>query len=383
MFYRSTRDSSIKLSSKQAIAKGISDEGGLFVPYSFPKYSSATLNEMKSLDYIDRAKIILKDFLTDFSEDELMDCLTKAYANDKFDIDNLAPLVQMRVNKNIYILELWHGPTSAFKDMALQILPHLLKKSFSEVYKNKEAIVLVATSGDTGKAALEGFKNVPRTKICVFYPEEGVSDMQRLQMVTTEGNNTYVAAIKGNFDDAQTAVKQVFTDAECNKKINESGYVFSSANSINFGRLAPQIVYYIYGYVRGVFINENIVDINTVGKGNIVNAFYLTCVFYVCEVNGYLNVTLLYLIYIAALAVKTQGNGLVGLVGNDKLAVGKNILFSEIGYGDTGYGAFDIHVFNVIYVDPKKDGYKAGYGDKEPSARYKFIDCFPCHFSSP
>lgn len=281
MFYRSTRDSSIKLSSKQAVAKGISDEGGLFVPYSFPKYSSETLNEMKSLGYIDRAKIILKDFLTDFSEDELMDCLTKAYANDKFDLDNPAPLVKMRVNKNIYILELWHGPTSAFKDMALQILPHLLKKSFSEVYKNKEAIVLVATSGDTGKAALEGFKNLAGTRVIVFYPEDGVSQMQKIQMNTQTGNNVLVCGVNGNFDDTQSAIKNIFTSVEVKHLLEKNNMIFSSANSINLGRLLPQIVYYFSAYcdimntgkIGCVGEKVNIV-VPTGNFGNILAAFY-------------------------------------------------------------------------------------------------------------
>lgn len=281
MLYKSTRDSSIKLTSKQAIAKGISDEGGLFVPYSFPTYSYENLNEMKSLDYINRAKIILKDFLTDFSEDELMNCLAKAYVGDKFDLGNQAPFVQQSVDKNVYILELWHGPTCAFKDMALQILPHLLSKSFCEVYKNKEVIVLVATSGDTGKAALEGFKNLGGTRVIVFYPENGVSPIQKIQMNTQTGNNVLVCGVKGNFDDTQSAIKNIFTSVEIKHLLKKNNMVFSSANSINLGRLLPQIVYYFSVYCDLIstgkisFAGEKVnIVVPTGNFGNILAAFY-------------------------------------------------------------------------------------------------------------
>lgn len=282
MKYKSTRDSSISLNSKYAIAKGISEEGGLYVPCSFPKYSHENLDKMKMLNYKSRAKFILKDFLTDFSDAELIDCIESAYSGEKFDLDNPAPVfLGQNSNKNVYILELWHGPTLAFKDIALQILPHLLTKSFSEVYKGKRAIIPVATSGDTGKAAMEGFKNVDGTDVIVFYPEDGVSFIQKKQMLTQEGKNVFVCGVKGNFDDVQSAIKNIFTNKTVNKALSNKGMIFSSANSINLARLLPQIVYYFSAYCDLMnngkinFEGEKVnIVVPTGNFGNILAAYY-------------------------------------------------------------------------------------------------------------
>lgn len=246
MLYTSTRDKSIRVTASEAIARGISDEGGLFVPVDLPKFSINKITSMVSMSYIDRAKTVLKEFLTDFTEDELDYCVNGAYSAEKFSSPKIAPTVNIDGNKNI--LELWHGPTCAFKDMALQLLPYLMTVSAKKTADGKTIVILVATSGDTGKAALEGFKNVDNTKILVFYPVDGVSPMQKLQMTTQEGENVAVCAIKGNFDDAQSAVKSIFTDAGIKKQLAEKNMMFSSANSINWGRLVPQIVYYFSAY---------------------------------------------------------------------------------------------------------------------------------------
>lgn len=242
MLYTSTRDKSIKVSAAQAIAQGISEEGGLFVPCELPKFSIDKISSMTSMSYIERAKTVLKEFLTDFTAEELDYCVSGAYAAEKFSSPAIAPTVNIDGNKNI--LELWHGPTCAFKDMALQLLPYLMTVSAHKTADGKTIVILVATSGDTGKAALEGFKDVDKTKILVFYPEDGVSPMQKLQMLTQEGGNVSVCAIKGNFDDAQSAVKSIFTNNEIKNKLAKKNMMFSSANSINWGRLVPQIVYY-------------------------------------------------------------------------------------------------------------------------------------------
>lgn len=282
MKYKSTRDKFVNVTSKQAIAKGISEDGGLFVPYNFPKYSYDDLNKMKGLSYKYKAKFILKDFLTDFGDYELMDCIENAYSGEKFDFGNPAPIsLKQNADRNIYMLELWHGPTSAFKDIALQLLPHILTKSFSEVYKGKEAIIPVATSGDTGKAAMEGFKDVEGTKVIVFYPEGGVSPTQKMQMVTQEGRNIFVCGVRGNFDDAQSAIKDIFTNTKINQALNDRKMMFSSANSINLGRLLPQIVYYFSAYCDLMNAGEidcegekvNIV-VPTGNFGNILAAYY-------------------------------------------------------------------------------------------------------------
>lgn len=246
MLYTSTRDNSIRVTASQAIAQGISEEGGLFVPCELPKFGLDKITSMTSLSYIERAKTVLREFLTDFTEEELDYCVNGAYAAEKFSSSKIAPVVNVHGNENI--LELWHGPTCAFKDMALQLLPYLMTVSAKKTADGKTIVILVATSGDTGKAALEGFKNVENTKILVFYPVDGVSPMQKLQMTTQEGENVAVCAINGNFDDAQSAVKSIFTNDEIKAQLAEKNMMFSSANSINWGRLVPQIVYYFSAY---------------------------------------------------------------------------------------------------------------------------------------
>lgn len=267
MLYTSTRNNTETVSSAQAIAQGISSEGGLFVPESFPQYDMVTFEELLKLDYNGRAKKVISDYLTDFTEDEISLCVDSAYTKEKFGSENPAPIASFdHDGHELNLLELWHGPTCAFKDMALQILPHLLTCSLSKTADGKEAVILVATSGDTGKAALEGFKDVENTKIIVFYPSDGVSPMQKHQMNTTSGSNVGVCAIRGNFDDAQTGVKKIFTTQEVIDALKENNLMFSSANSINWGRLLPQIVYYISAYCD--MVNEG--KINLGDKINIV-----------------------------------------------------------------------------------------------------------------
>ncbi len=281
MLYNSTQNNGKVVSSAQAIAQGISEDGGLFVPQSFPQFSMDDIKDMLPLSYQDRAKRVFECYLTDFTKDEISDCVEKAYTKEKFDGDNPAPLKTVEYNGNeLNIIELWHGPTCAFKDMALQILPHLLTKSLKKTADGTKAIILVATSGDTGKAALEGFKDVENTEILVFYPENGVSAMQKHQMNTQLGDNVYVCAIKGNFDDAQTGVKKIFTDPANSEVLAENGMMFSSANSINWGRLLPQIVYYVSSYCDMVNCGKisvgdkiNIV-VPTGNFGNILAAYY-------------------------------------------------------------------------------------------------------------
>ena len=281
MLYNSTQNAAEVVSAAQAIAQGISKDGGLFVPQEFPKYSAETFNELLKLDYKGRAKKVFADFLSDFTEEEINDCVENAYTKEKFGSDNPAPLAYAKLNgKELNILELWHGPTCAFKDMALQILPHFLTKSLKKTYDGKDAVILVATSGDTGKAALEGFKDVDHTKIIVFYPVDGVSPMQKHQMNTQEGNNVTVCAIKGNFDDAQTGVKKIFTTPEISAKLEANNMLFSSANSINWGRLLPQIVYYISAYCD--LVNDGKIELGdkinvvvpTGNFGNILASYY-------------------------------------------------------------------------------------------------------------
>ncbi len=280
MLYTSTRDNTIIIESAQAIAGGISADGGLFAPTSMPSLTAEQIREFADKDYLQRAVSVLGNFLTDFTEEELTKCVSGAYVG-KFGSEEIAPVRKISGNRNI--LELWHGPTCAFKDMALQLLPHLLKTSVRKIKDEREIVILVATSGDTGKAALEGFKDVEGTRIIVFYPEEGVSNIQKLQMVTQEGANVGVCAIKGNFDDAQTGVKTIFTSDEIRAKLAENNMVFSSANSINWGRLAPQIVYYISAYadmLKNGTIKEgekvNVV-VPTGNFGNILAAYYAKC----------------------------------------------------------------------------------------------------------
>ncbi len=278
MFYTSTRDNSVKVTASKAIADGISKEGGLYIPESIPVLSQDDIKSLCSASYIERAKKVLGLYLTDFTDEELSYCVEGAYQDGKFASEKVAPVVKLHDNVNI--LELFRGPTCAFKDMALQILPYLLTVSAKKNLKDKEIVILVATSGDTGKAALEGFKDVDGTKILVFYPVDGVSPMQKLQMTTQEGSNVGVCAIEGNFDDAQTGVKSIFTNAEILKRFEENNLVFSSANSINWGRLAPQIVYYVSAYCDmvnsgAVKFGEKInIVVPTGNFGNILAAYF-------------------------------------------------------------------------------------------------------------
>ena len=281
MLYNSTQNSSEVVSAAQAIAQGISKDGGLFVPQELPSYDEETLKALLKEDYRGRAKKIFADFLSDFTEEEIADCVDSAYTAEKFGAENPAPISYCNVDGTaLNILELWHGPTCAFKDMALQILPHFLTKSLKKTNSEKTAVILVATSGDTGKAALEGFKDVEKTEIIVFYPVDGVSPMQKHQMNTQEGKNVTVCAIKGNFDDAQTGVKKIFTTASVNEKLEKNNMLFSSANSINWGRLLPQIVYYVSAYCD--LVNEGKIELGdkinvvvpTGNFGNILAAYF-------------------------------------------------------------------------------------------------------------
>ncbi|MDO5015064.1 MAG: threonine synthase [Clostridia bacterium] len=278
MEYTSTRNSNLRVSSAYAIRNGISSDGGLFVPTTLPKLSDEQIKSFADMSYRERAINILSLFLTDFTKDEIEFAVNNAYTTENFISEEIAPI--QKISNNRYVLELFGGPTCAFKDMALQILPYLMKISSEKVDSDKEIVILTATSGDTGKAALEGFKNVDGTKIFVFYPDTGVSVMQKLQMATQDGNNVQVYGITGNFDDAQTSVKKVFTDNSVKTMLNENGKSFSSANSINWGRLLPQIVYYFSAYsdlVKSgeIEFGEKInVDVPTGNFGNILAAYY-------------------------------------------------------------------------------------------------------------
>ena len=247
MYYYSTRDpkKTKKYTAAEIIKQGLADDGGLFVPESIPSLTEAEVNELCSDSYPVRAAKILSKFLTDYTYEELLDDCTKAYSETSF-VGGAAPLTNIK--DNVYTLELWHGPTAAFKDMALQIMPRLLSRALVKTGEKRTALILVATSGDTGKAALEGYKDIPGIKIMVYYPVDGVSRVQKLQMATQTGDNVGVLAIKGNFDDAQSGVKAIFADGDMAKALNEKGFFLSSANSINWGRLAPQIVYYVSAY---------------------------------------------------------------------------------------------------------------------------------------
>ncbi len=248
MDYISTRGEAPAVSAAVAIRQGLAPDGGLYVPANIPQVSLAQIEDMARLDYQQRASMILSLYLTDYSQAELDQALALAYAEDKF-TPGPAPLVQLnKYNDREYMLELWHGPTAAFKDLALQLLPHLLAGAVAKTAEEATVGIIAATSGDTGKAALEGFRDVAQTAALVFFPESGVSEMQRLQMVTQEGENCHVVAIKGNFDDAQSGVKQLFADQELAQALKEQGIVLSSANSINWGRLVAQIVYYFSAY---------------------------------------------------------------------------------------------------------------------------------------
>ena len=246
MQYISTRDREQQFSASQAIAKGLAEDGGLLTPVYLPKLPRRALEEPKNMSYQQRAVYVMKLFLDEFSVKELTDFANAAYGPEKFDTPAVAPV--RALDGNTYCLELWHGPTCAFKDMALQMLPHLLTASLRKQEEEKTVCILVATSGDTGKGALEGFRDVDHTKILVFYPKDGVSAIQELQMVTQEGANVGVCSVVGNFDDAQTGVKRLFSDEKLREQLARRGYFLSSANSINWGRVLPQIVYYISAY---------------------------------------------------------------------------------------------------------------------------------------
>ncbi|MFZ7102636.1 MAG: threonine synthase [Peptococcaceae bacterium] len=252
--YISTRGNYQKVTAAEAIKMGMVPPGGLFVPESIPRIRESRLAEMVGQEYQEIAKRIISLFLDDYSKSEIDECVTKAYNLDNFDHEDMAPL--HKLDESTYILELWHGPTAAFKDMALQIMPYFLSLAIEKVGSQKEVVILVATSGDTGKAALEGFKDVPGIKIIVFFPYQGVSKVQELQMATTDGDNTYVVAVEGNFDDCQSAVKDIFASTQFKAVLDERGYALSSANSINWGRLLPQIVYYFASYLKLVTDGE-------------------------------------------------------------------------------------------------------------------------------
>ena len=275
LVYRSTRNAQETATASMAILKGLANEGGLFVPDTIPAFDKS-LEELSKMDYREVAYQVMKLMLTDFTEEELRHCINSAY-DSKFDTKEIAPLVH---KAGAYYLELFHGATIAFKDMALSILPYLLTTSAKKNDVKNEIVILTATSGDTGKAALEGFKDVAGTRIIVFYPDNGVSEIQKLQMVTQEGNNVSVAAVKGNFDDAQSGVKKIFTDTDYKNLLDRNQFKLSSANSINWGRLVPQIVYYFSSYAELVKNNEieigdkiNVV-VPTGNFGNILAAYY-------------------------------------------------------------------------------------------------------------
>ena len=274
LLFKSTR-SEQTVTASQAILKGLADDGGLFVPMSIPELD-VTVEQLSKMSYKEVAYEVMKLYLTDFTEDELKHCINSAY-DSKFDTEEIAPLVEA---EGAYFLELFHGATIAFKDMALSILPHLLTTAAKKNNVKNEIVILTATSGDTGKAALAGFADVEGTRIVVFYPKNGVSPIQEKQMVTQKGKNTKVVGIHGNFDDAQTGVKKMFGDKALAEEMDKKGFQFSSANSINIGRLVPQIVYYVYAYTRLLGENkiENGEKINVVvptgNFGNILAAFY-------------------------------------------------------------------------------------------------------------
>lgn len=275
LLYKSTRGGEKGVTASQAILQGLAKDGGLFVPYEIPKLA-LTPEKLAKMSYQETAYEVMKLFLTDFTEEELKHCIKSAY-DDKFDTEVIAPLVKVDQS---YYLELFHGATIAFKDMALSILPHLMTTAAKKNQITREIVILTATSGDTGKAALAGFADVPGTKIIVFYPKDGVSPIQEKQMVTQKGGNTLVVGIKGNFDDAQSGVKAIFGDRGLEEELREAGYQFSSANSINIGRLVPQIVYYVYTWGK-LLENQELTEnepfnvvVPTGNFGNILAAYY-------------------------------------------------------------------------------------------------------------
>ena len=275
LHYKSTRNSNLKATASEAVLKGLAPDGGLFVPERIPKLD-IPMDRLKRMSYQETAYEVMKLFLTDFTEEELKTCISRAY-DSKFDTEEIAPLAKVG---DTYYLELFHGSTIAFKDMALSILPYLMTTSAKKNDVENEIVILAATSGDTGKAAMAGFADVEGTRIIVFYPKNGVSKVQELQMVTQKGNNVDVVAIHGNFDHAQSGVKAMFENAELADKLADNGYQFSSANSINIGRLVPQVVYYVYAYAKLLGEEEltagekmNVV-VPTGNFGNILAAYY-------------------------------------------------------------------------------------------------------------
>ncbi len=276
MHYISTRNSSHAVSASEAIVSGLSPDGGLFLPDEIPDFTLMDISALGELSYPERAAEVMSRFLTDFSKEELLSYAKSAYPRAKFGEDP-APVVKLN---DTYILELFHGPTCAFKDFALQMLPYLLTASLKKNHIKKEVAILVATSGDTGKAALMGFADVPGTKICVFYPDGGTSNIQRLQMTTQSGKNVMVAAVRGNFDDTQNGVKEIFTDEAFKAELSDAGILLSSANSINWGRLVPQIAYYFSAYcdlvdAGEIRLGDEInVAVPTGNFGNILAAFF-------------------------------------------------------------------------------------------------------------
>jgi len=275
LMYASTRDANERVTASQAILRGLANDSGLYVPTQIPALN-IPMEILAKMTYQETAYEVMSRFFTDFTEEELKHCINSAY-DSKFDTEEIAPLVNA---DGAYYLELFHGSTIAFKDMALSILPYLLTTSAKKNQVKNDIVILTATSGDTGKAALAGFADVEGTKIIVFYPKNGVSPIQEKQMVTQKGDNTYVVGIHGNFDQAQTGVKQMFADSELAKEMEAAGYQFSSANSINIGRLVPQIVYYVYAYAK-LYANGEIqkdeainVVVPTGNFGNILAAFY-------------------------------------------------------------------------------------------------------------
>ena len=277
MQYISTRGNHHPVTSSEAIKTGMVPAGGLFVPENLPQINKEFLTAISQMDYNTLSTEVLRLYLTDYSVAELNECISAAYNDTNFDQPEIAPLVQV---DETYILELWHGPTAAFKDMALQIMPRLLVKAMQKTETQKEVVILVATSGDTGKAALEGFKNVQGTKIICFFPYQAVSKVQELQMTTTDGDNTFVVAVEGNFDDCQTAVKNIFGDQNFVKLAYDNGFELSSANSINWGRLVPQIIYYFWSYAQ--LVNKKAIEVGdkinivvpTGNFGNILAGYY-------------------------------------------------------------------------------------------------------------
>ena len=277
MYYQSTRGG-VEVSAAEAIAFGLADDGGLFVPESFPRLNPGWALELAAMPYHNRAASVVGMFLNEFSEEELLRYTSDAYSKPAFDDPSIAPV--HKLNNGTYFLELWHGPTCAFKDMALQLHPHLLVASLGKNADSRDVCILVATSGDTGKAALEGFRDISGIKIMVFYPRDGVSDVQKLQMISQEGGNINVVAVEGNFDDAQTGVKKTFTDKDLSRTLDSRGVFLSSANSINWGRLVPQIAYYVSAYcdliVNGEIKSGEPINycVPTGNFGNILAAYY-------------------------------------------------------------------------------------------------------------